>query len=73
MPSRARAAGAAIVPSAPVSRIKVTGPRPSIRALTRMGAPGVKAMRVGPAGSRAPDRRRAPSRYASGTLSTPVE
>jgi hypothetical protein len=38
-----------------------------------MGVPGVKEMRVAAAGPDAPDRSHALGRYASGTLSSPVE
>ena len=44
-----------------------------LEALSRMGVPGVKEIRVTAAGPDAPDRRRALGRYASGTLSIPVE
>ena len=49
MPRRARAAGATIVRSAPVSRTSVTGPAPLICATTRIGAPATKGMVVVPA------------------------
>jgi hypothetical protein len=82
MPSRASAAGATSVRSAPVSRTSVTKLPPLIRALTRMGAPGVNGILVpdpdtaagSAAGGSTPETGmlRAVARYCSGTLSIPV-
>jgi hypothetical protein len=79
-PNLDRTEGEMIVPSAPVSRMSVTGPRPLILAWTKTGEPGEKGILVGPllsglgfnSGGGGVGRRESASareRYSSRTLS----